>query len=354
MMTTRICMALLLTLLLGNAVAHADRVYLHGDDDYKSGKLSEMTTTEVRLTGKPPYNVESIRYVRFDNEPADLTKARSRALGGKYGSALKLLKGVNASDIKRPEVRADFAFYEAYCYANYGFEAPTSKQARYLSSAAKRLAAFTKGAGKNNYHLFEAQELLGDVALALAKAKKDPAIFAKARSQFESVANAASSPATKMRLNIKTAQVFQAEGKAGEAASIYQQIVNSGNNSPEAAVYKDRARLGYADSLAANGQADKAIDMVNKVILATDATEKDVLANAYLVLGRCARVGDKPKEELMAMLRIEMLYPQNPEIHEEALGRLAILWTEANEPKRASEAKLKLRSKYPKSEWLKR
>jgi len=354
-MKTRICMMVAMTFLLGNSVALADRVYLYGGgNDYESGKVSSISPTEVTLAGKPPIPVNTIRYVKFDKESKVLSSARNSVLAGKYTSALKKLTKDLSATIKEPEGRVDFAFYKAYAYAQYALRSPASKQEKRLNSAAKQLNSFVSGSGKNSYHKFEAQEMLGDVALAIAKKKNDGKLFAKAKQQYAAVANAAPWPGTKLRMNMKTAQALVAEGNSNEAASIYQQIVDSDVDDEQSAAYKDQARLGLANAMAAGGRVDQALAMVNKVILNTPAEEQDVMANAYMVMARCARAGGKSKEELMALLRIDLLYNQDSDLHAEALSRLAVLWTDENKPKRAAEAKLTLRSRYPNSPWLNR
>ena len=355
-MKTRICMMAIVTLLLGNAVAlAADVIYFHrGGPPKATGEITDMSPTEVGLAGKAPFSAESIRYIRFDGEPKTLSLGRKYALAGRYSKARSTLKTIKAGSIVKPIIRADFAFYEAFCFAKYAFTAPAKKQEKYLALAEKKLTTFVGTPGKMSYHLFEARELLGDIVLATAKLKKDAAAFGKARQHYAAVSRAAPWPARKMRMSVKTAKAFQAEGKNEKAATLFRTISQSKTDGPGVDGYKRQATLGIASAMAAGGQASQAIAMVNKVILATDPKEHDVLASAYLVMGRCARAGGKPKEELMAYLHIDMLYTQDPEIHEEALGRLAKLWVDAGKAKRASDAKLKLRSLYPNSQWLKR
>lgn len=354
-MKTRISMTVVAILLLSNAVASADSVYFHGGDPPKaSGKITDMSPTEVSLSGKAPFSADAIHYIRFEGEPKALTIGRKYALSGRYAKAMGALKKVKGASIENPSAKADHAFYEGYCYAHYAFGAAASKREQLLKSAERRLSAFVGSGGKNNYHLFEARELLGDVALAKAKLKKDAAEFGKARKHYSAVSKAAPWPAAKLRMDMKTAQAFQAEGKANEAASLFEQIAKSNLEGPEVDAYKGQATLGMANAMAEGGRAGEAIAMVNKVILATDPKQHDVLAQAYLVMGRCARVGGKSKEELIAYLHIDLLYHQDTEIHEEALGRLAKLWSAADQQKRASEAELKLRSINPQSKWLKR
>ncbi|REJ68373.1 MAG: hypothetical protein DWQ31_08085 [Planctomycetota bacterium] len=351
-MARRACLTLIL-LLMSSSLWADDRIYLHGEGSPRKGDVESLSPTAVGLRGRPSIPVSEVRYIQFDDEPRELTSARRAALSGEYAGARSTLRKVKVDTITNPSIRADFAFHDALCFAKLAM-ATRTKRAERLNSAAVKLKSFVEGIGKDNYHLFEAQELLGDVVVALGKEKKEAKYFALARDQYQAVTNAAPWPAWQLRMNMKTAQAWQAEGKSNEAVNLFKQIAASTAEGPEVDSYKDRARLGMANAMAEGGQADAAIDMVHKVILATPKEEAEVLANAYLVLGRCARIGGNAKEEKMAYLRIQLLYPQIPEAHEEALGRLVQLWEAEDETKRAADTKSELSDRYPNSEWLKK
>ncbi len=351
-MKTRTCLIATL-LMLCTSAALADKIYIHGDGKSKSGKVTEMSPQEVGLSGKPPYAANTVRYIRFDGEPKDLSLARSRALSGNYTTALKYLKRVDAGSISNPMIRADMAFFKAYGYAHLGLTS-TKKRDTHLNNAVKLLTSYINGAGKNHYRFYEAQELLGDVSLALGKSKKDAALLANANKQYDAASTSAPWPDVKLRLSMKKAKALQAEGKASEALTLYRTISESSLEGPEVESYKGQARLGMAEALTADNKAGEAIALINGVINATNPEDLDTMGQAYLAMARCAKAGDKPKEERMAYLHIDLLYFQNPEAHEEALGRLAELWEAENQPEKASDAMIKLRRKFPNSQYLKR
>jgi tetratricopeptide (TPR) repeat protein len=112
------------------------------------------------------------------------------------------------------------------------------------------------------------------------------------------------------------------------------------------------AQLGKASALAAGGKIDDAVKLVNDVIAKADPDNQEIYARAYVALGNCYKAAGKPKDALLAFLEVDLLYPNSPEQHAEALANLAMLWAKVDKADRAAQARSQLQGKYPHSRWL--
>src|SRR4029078_7195573 len=104
---------------------------------------------------------------------------------------------------------------------------------------------------------------------------------------------------------------------------------------PSAENEKLAATLGKAISLAETGQSDKAISMIEKLILDADPEQKSLQARAYNAMGSCSLRAGQKKEALMAYLHVDWLYNSVPDAHAEALANLAPLWQAVGQEGRA-------------------
>ena len=69
-------------------------------------------------------------------------------------------------------------------------------------------------------------------------------------------------PEYKMRAMVLQARAEAAEGKYSEALSLYEEVLSSGLNTPEAVEQKMHATVGKAVCLAATGKADEGIALI--------------------------------------------------------------------------------------------
>jgi tetratricopeptide (TPR) repeat protein len=282
--------------------------------------------------------VNEIISIEYDEEPNELSNiVRNAYEDARFADALAAVNRLDISEIKRPEVLQDVAFYKAASMARLALGGSGSPQ-----DAGRLLAAFeSKESG--SYHYLEVCELLGDLLVAAGKVDN-------AQKYYDKLASS-SFPEYKLKAGVLGARALESQKKYEEAIAKYDEVINGVGDSKEAVSQKLAATCGKASALAATGKTDEAIKMVEEVIAKAEATDLELHARAYNALGSCYRSAGKKKEALHAYLHTDLLFAAFPEQHAEALAALSLLWKDADKADRADQAKATLKERYPGSRW---
>ncbi len=206
------------------------------------------------------------------------------------------------------------------------------------------MLAFLK-AYPDNYHYFEANEIIGDLLISLGQYEK--------AEEYYKVLGEAASPAIKARANLLRGRAMQIQGKYDSALEAYDFVLKTALTGKVGEQEAIEARIGRTYSLTSSGKVDEALKIIQEIIAKADDDDTELLARAYDALGNCYRKLKDSKQALLAYLRVDTVYPTVPEAHAEALANLVVLWGEAKHPERAREARDKLRDRYPYSHWNK-
>lgn len=336
-----IALVALFSLAASSAFAQTDRV--RTTSGTLSGKITDITPLSVTLErgGKEQkVSVSEVRGIQFGGEPSQLSQARSNATSGSYDKALELLRGVDARKIRNDYMKQDLAYYTAYCNAKRSLLGALPAEEAY-----KQLSAFVTKY-KKSYHTIEARELLGDILVAMGN-------HAAAEKMYASLAKAPW-PAYKVRSAVLVGRVLQAQNKHEEAIARFEQAASLGDDSPEGKQQRLAAELGKAISLSATGNEDQGVELVRNVIDQAAPEEKPLHAKAYNALGGCYLKAGRTKDALFAYLHVDLLYNSQPEAHAEALYHLATLWEMTGKTNDARQARQKLKSEYPSTNWAKK
>ena len=280
--------------------------------------------------------VDKIRFVILAGEPRSLLETRKAVDEGNYEQAVRYVDRIKQDTFDRELVAADVQFYRAFIQAKRGLE-----QGDGLVDAARSVLAFVK-AFPDSFHFYGAAEVLGDLAVSLGKHANAAKYYAQLeKSPF---------PSLQLRGAMRAAEALRAEGKLSEALTRYQAVASADESGPAAENERVLAVLGMATCQAELGQFEEGINAV-EALLSGDVNDPETLARAHLALGACYRVAKRPKDAVLAYLRVDLLYPVNPDLHAEALFHLSQLLTEVGYPQRAQEAKEKLNSSYAGTRW---
>ncbi len=341
-------LVLAMTLTWGLAAAQAQQfdsvLGSRGTPTY--GEITSMSPTEITIStnaGNKQFAVNDIQRVTFKNEPRELRIARDGIKKGQLESARSTLDEISTSDITRPEILQDIEFYKAYCDGRLALTGGGDKAA-----AVRALRAFEVNAdNKNSYHYFEAMELLGDLAVALAS-------YENAVDYYGKLGQAPWAP-YQLRANVLQASALVASGNYADAVKQYDLVLAASLEDAEAREQKLYATLGKAVCLAQTGQAQDAIASVMTIIEENDSRDKPLLfARAYNALGTCYVKAGQPQDALLAFLHVDLLFNQTPEEHAEALYYLSDLWRTLNKAERAIQARSVLENRYSGSPWANR
>lgn len=305
--------------------------------------ITSMNKEEIKYekSGKeetvPSYAVESIRLA---DEPPQLNLIRNQANNGAYENALKALDKIDPDTIEKQEVKAEVTYLRAYSNARLALGGSGD-----VSDAGQQINAFIK-ANPNSFHFYPANELAGDLLVALGKYD--------AATNFYKALSTASADAWKIKAGIDIGRAKLAEKKYDDALKEFDTALGlaEGDKGPE--TQKLSAMLGKAACLAQTGKPEEGVKLAETVISKLPTEEIDLHAWAYVVLGKCYRqMPDHTKQALLAFLHVDVLYFSNPQYHAEALWNLASLWQDMKKIDRATQASALLKERYPNSTWAK-
>jgi len=323
------------------AVARAQNDQVFGKSGTPTrGTITAVSPTKVTIqaTGASlEFDTKDILKVTFGDEPAEIRTGRDRALAGQYEDCLDELKKVDTSAINNDVIRQEVGYYAAYCQGHLALSGGGDKTA-----AADLMKSFI-GQNRGTFHFYEGGELLGDLNFASGE-------FTQAATFYGLIANAPW-PEYQLRAKVLQARSQAAAGSYAEALPVFEEVLSSGLNTPEAAEQKLQATVGRAVCLAATDRADEGIKIVQDLIAKNDPNDANLYGRAYNALGACYEKAGKTKEALLAYLHTDVLYFTNRQAHAEALYHLSKLWDQVNKADRAVKARSLLQSRYPGSRW---
>lgn len=283
--------------------------------------------------------IDKVREVQFGAEPQSLRSARAMLLRGRGGDAREEVAKVDAEELDgaEPLVLAEADFVRAAAAGRAVLEAGGD-----LNAALKSVSDYLAKHGKS-FHVFQMQELLGDL---LARAgKPDEAIAAYTQL-------AKGPPAVKVRGATAKAALLLSQGKVDPAMAEYEAAVTLAGSEKDSLPQRRNAELGKAKCLSLKGKHEPSIAAVLQLIKDSDPEDKEFLSRAYTVLGGVYRaMGGKDQDALISYLTVDLVYNVLPESHAEALFNLGELWERGSNPERSREARQSLKSSYPASQW---
>lgn len=336
----------ILALVMASGVAEAQNhdsiMGARGTTTY--GTVTQVTPTQISIEdlqgSTKQFPVNEVQKVTYAGEPRELRKARDSIRRQQYEAARSDLELISLAEISRPEILQDIEFFKGQCDARLALVGGGDKAA-----AVRALLAFLNNEkNQNSYHLYEAVELVGDLAVGLGR-------YENAIDYYRRLGQAPW-PAYTMRANELEARALLANGQHAEALKMFDQVLNAGIDTVEARELKQLATCGKAVCLAATGQAEDGIRMIQEILAANDSREKSLLfARAYNALGNCYLKTDQPQEAVLAFLHVSLLFYQDPDAHAEALYHLGQLWRKLNKSERAIRAESQLKSRYSGSRW---
>jgi tetratricopeptide (TPR) repeat protein len=216
--------------------------------------------------------------------------------------------------------------------------------AKTIASWEQQLLQFLQKNARS-HRFYEGSVILGDVRARMGK-------FAEAAEAYRNLDRGP--PALQIRSASARASLLMSQGKFADAIKEFQaaeKIITSDDDTASVR-QKLEASLGRARCLSRSGKAAEGAAVAKDVIVATQPDEKDLLADAYTVLGTCERAaGGRDQDAIVAFLTVDLVYSGVPSAHAEALYNLVSLWDASNQPERSRQAAQVLMTSYPNSPW---
>lgn len=337
-MFARVCITcLVLSLLAAPAWALDSVKKLSGST--VSGTIKSVNKNEVEIEktvgGAEKVPAIDVEFVKYDGEPVQLAGVRSQSANGAYDTALKTIAAIPAASVTKPELQADLQFYKAYCQARLAIAGSGD-----IAAAGKALNDWL-AKNPNSYHFYPATELVGDL---LVKSGTH-----EAAGSYYSQLEQAAAPELKLRGGMGIGRSMLAQKKFAEAQTSFDKVLTLAGSvkSAEGRSAEFGASLGKAQCVAETGSADDAIKQVEKVIMGVNPENTDLMAQAYVTLGKAyLKKPDAKKQALLAFLHVDTLYSGNAAAHAEALRQLDPLWRDLGKPERALQAVQLLKDRY--------
>jgi tetratricopeptide (TPR) repeat protein len=274
-----------------------------------------------------------------DGEPEPLRDARRFLQRRDSAAAIEELTKVSVDDLKAldPRVREEYDFVRIASNA-------LNADAKTIDSWEQQLLQFLQKNARS-HRFYEGSEILGDVRARMGK-------FAEAAEAYGNLDRGP--PALQIRSASARASLLMRQGKFPEAIKEFQAAEKISTSDDDAASVRQKleASLGRARCLSQSGKAAEGAAVAKDVIVATQPDEKDLLADAYTVLGTCERAaGGRDQDAIVAFLTVDLVYSGVPSAHAEALYNLVSLWDASNQPERSRQAAQVLMTSYPTSPW---
>jgi TolA-binding protein len=308
------------------------------------GKITDTAPGEITIEvqGRPrKITVNEIRAVRMGGEPAFLRQAREAIANRQLDQAQQDLDRVTGSGLDAM-IAEELTFYRVYLAALQALESGKG-----TGDAEAAILQFVR-AHPNNYHFFEAAEILGDLAMQQNNFELAGKYYAQLRKAPWSSA--------KLRGTVLEAEALRIQGgdKLPEARRRFAAVAQAQSSDPDGELQKALAVVGKAACDAQLGGAAAAISELEQVIARNDPAQEELFARSYNALGDCYRAENKPTDAALAYLHVDLLFYRESDAHAEALYNLARVWDQLGKPDRATEARSTLKSRYAGSIWARR
>jgi tetratricopeptide (TPR) repeat protein len=307
------------------------------------GSLVSLSPEGVEIessSGIRKLSIVEIRELSFDGEPESLRSARRLLVRRDAQGATAELDKIEADELAglEPKLRDEYDFLKL---AAAGRAATTAAAA---AAVEKPLATFLQR-NTRTHHWYDGHALLGELRAIQGK-------FGPAEEAFAALDRGPA--ALQVRAAAARAGLYVQQGKFAEAIKEFQaaEKVTTPDGDAASAIQKREAALGRARCLALSGQGIEGVAVADGVIRTSDPEAKELLAQAYTVLGLCQRAaGGMNDDALISFLTVDLVHNLLPAAHAEALYNLVELWNASNQPERAREAAQVLSTNYPQSAW---
>ena len=329
-----ICCCVLL-ILSTRAYGQLDRVYPNGQPPV-GGEVTLMSAKGVQVkkgSGTQTFVASDISKIMYEGDPAALTKGRQFAMDGQYAQAMQELTGIDVESLPRDVIKADVAYYVAYCKAKQALSGNGDKKA-----AASAIYGFTKQYS-DSWHFYDAIELVGD--LAKATGNIDAAL------NFYGMLAKAPSTTRKLKSVYLTGIAKLEKGDAEAAMADFEKVIGFKADSVRDARLQSLCKAGKAAAFAKANKADEGLKLVSELVAELDQADFEMNARIYNAQGANFEAKGDNEGAIMAYLRTHLLFSSQRDAHAIAMSKLVELFPKVGKPERGAEFRGELKQLYP-------
>lgn len=321
----------------------ADVIIRHSTTTPVRGEIKTQTTTEVVIAAglakreaKVPAN--DIAAIDWDGQPAEVRLHRNAEEAGRLAEAAKgYQEAIDKLEPTAKNMKADLEFGIARATAKMAVANPEK-----LDEAIQKLELF-KTTYPTNFRYYDCLKLLGDSYVAKNEfTKAEPLYNLIEQSPWKDY---------KMAAQVAKGRLLLRRNDVAAALTMLQSVAGGPATTDAEKARKYEAMLGVATCHQRQNNPAEADKILDQVIKQASPEDAKTMGEAYLRKGDMLLAQGKKKDALMAYLHVDILFSARKDIHAEALYRLATLWNEVAKPERAADARNKLATDYPNSEW---
>ncbi len=324
--------------------AHAQRINIFQINGSPArGTFQSSTPKSLTVTssdGPITVEVSDIRNVSIEDEPAEFGRARRNFDNERFDDGVAELAKIEKTPTDRFTLE-ELAFLKAYG------SAMSAKRGGTISAKDAGSIAFEfTTTYPNSYHYYTIVELLGGLFVDVGRDDLAKIEFGKlVASDLGDLS---------FKGSFLLGQTHLRLGETAEAEGIFQRILASSDESPEALRLKVLATPMYAKSLALSNKIQPARELVEKVIQTENPENTELFAACYNVLGMCHLAEGDLKSAALDFLHTDLMFNSAADAHAEALYHLATIWPKLQKNEMAYEARENLNRLYRNSSWAKK
>ena len=308
-----------------------------------NGKIIERTKDKVVIEvrgANQSFDTHQIARVVFDGEPQQLTRAKDLIVQGLLDEAIAEFHKIPAAGLKTDDIKQDHQFFKGY------LDALNALRGKGDAAAASKLLLDWVKDNRTSHLFYMASEKLGD--LAIASGRPDQA------AKYFGVLAASTFPELKVKGSYLTGKALLANKQTPDARSKFDAVTQAQLADAESLKFKKLASLALIRCDAADGKTPQAIAALEKMVDEGDSTDSELFSELFNALGGILQAAGNSDEAILAYLKTDLLYANEPDAHAEALYHLSQLWPLIGESQRATETKSRLSKLYPTSPWIKK
>lgn len=317
-------------------MVHADRIIMQeGKGRAVNGTILGINAEKITVDVKGEAQEIAANVVAstiFEKEPPQLATARNAIEGSRMSEALEALAKIDPKALTRPEMKADFEFFDAVAKASL-----VQSGIGDSAAATKALTDFIKN-HRSSYHYFNVCELYGDLMVQQGK-------FDLAKKSYETLAKAPW-PEYSVKATVSLGMAEVAEKKIDEARKNFESVINKEDDSEGTERLKNIARIGMALCLVGEKKFDEAVKELEGI--ARESANEDSLfqSTVYNALGSAFEQADKPREAILAYMHTDILFSAARSEHIKALQALSRLWKKVKRNDRGEDVDKRLKELY--------
>ncbi|MEZ6046374.1 MAG: tetratricopeptide repeat protein [Planctomycetaceae bacterium] len=342
----QIIFAIATLIILNSGAIAQDRITQVGVDKAITGKITGMTNQEISLEtrrdGVLKVTPNQVLEIKWDDEPPRFSAGRSYEEKGMFQRAYEAYQeALTDLEPDHPMIKADIEFHILRLKARMVMSGATLPDNQKPADLINALKTFLDQ-HKENYVYYPGRMILG----RLAHQQGNP-------DALQYFLELQETPWTNYQIWGFTAQGHQqlGENKIPEAIASFEKALSLPFSTKEDEIARAEATLGKANALTAQQKTTEAIPLIDELIKTIPAEAAETQARIYLAQGKIYQQLGRNEEAVVALLHVDILYPQSAPEHAESLYYLSKLWAAMGQPDRATTASSQLSSDYPDSRW---